>query len=77
MKLVLIRKLHSWLHYTWCNFVCITLNFFQYLFIYIKLKINSEKMKIPNDFKSENIAVNIVEHICTMYGENYINERIA
>lgn len=34
-------------------------------------------MRIPNDFKSENIAVNIVKHICTMYGENCINERIA
>lgn len=34
-------------------------------------------MRISNDFKSENIAVNIVKRICTMYGENCINERIA
>lgn len=57
------------------------LQLFQYPFVYIKLKINNENMRIRPfsfyDFKPKNITINISKHIYIMYRENYINERIV
>lgn len=48
---------------------------FQYPFVYVKLKINNEKMRIRvfpfYDFKPKNIAVNIAKHMYYVWRKLY------
>lgn len=77
MKLILTRKLYSWyIVYIIIHDVILHVSMlFQYPFVYVKLKINNEKMKIRvfpfYDFKPKNIAVNIAKHMYYVWRKLY------